>query len=189
MGILFRTEAEKEEEMTEEKKEKRFYSSWYKFTGIQPKTWTEEKLKLAVRGLYESKILNQQDGGDEAFLYMILYSNGLLNLSGEMRNYFKDLQKNARSQSGIGEIKKTAYAEEGFSETEIVVGESEDEEVADTISVEQAAKEQERSLSLPYVKLEETKNILKRANIPDSLIDDFDKLDSYLNYLIKKLWN
>ena len=189
MGILFRTLPEWEEEMTEEKKEKRFYSSWYKFTGIQPKTWTEEKLKLAVRGLYESKILNQQDGGDEAFLYMILYSNGLLNLSGEMRNYFKDLQKNARSQSGIGEIKKTAYAEEGFSETEIVVEESEDEEVAGTISVEQAAKEQERSLSLPYVKLEETKNILKRANIPDSLIDDFDKLDSYLNYLIKKLWN
>ena len=40
MGILFRTLPEWEEEMTEEKKENRFYSSWYKFTGIQPKTWT-----------------------------------------------------------------------------------------------------------------------------------------------------
>jgi len=168
------------------KESQKYYKSWFKFSG-RSTSWTKEKIQTVAKEMEKSNLFNQEDGGDEAFLYMILYSNGLLTTSREAKNYFIDKMKEARSQSGIGQIKKDEGIE-GEEDEEKVKKETE-AEVTNEISPEQAKLEADQTLGLKLKKSESVSSILKRTKIPDALLDDFDRMDAYLSYLVKKLWN
>ena len=100
------------------------YTSWFKFSGRSP-VWTKEKIQIVAKEMEKSNLFDQEDGGDEAFLYMILYSNGLLTTSREAKNYFIDKMKEARSKSGIKQIKK----DEGVADDPEAVKKETDEEI------------------------------------------------------------
>ncbi len=70
-----------------EKKSNQFYKTWYQWSHKLGDKWTKEKIQVVAKEMEKANLFSQDDGGDEAFLYMILYSNGLLSTSNARKNY------------------------------------------------------------------------------------------------------
>ena len=88
-----------------------YWQGWADFLGHEVTDWTIEKVKELLRGLIESGEVKEW-ASDEAILYSILETKGLIDSRNRHRNFFKNLPEVVHIKKALDEIREYAYSDD-----------------------------------------------------------------------------
>ena len=173
--------------MTEEIDEQ--WHGFTEFIGVEDKTWSPLKVKELLKGLIKSDFIFEVD---EAVLYSFLLRNGLLNLNNRHDDFFNNLVSASRTSGGKKAIQEYANSNATVTDPPSLspyggaqVGEAEEIGTATSAEVSAAVSSATGSAQRHPKTVE---HILRHTIVFDSISQDKEAMEFYLNYAINDLW-
>jgi hypothetical protein len=168
--------------------------SWGDFlgTGTLPSQeigWSIEKVKELLRDLIKSKVIYQWS--EDARLYKVLLTKGVLNLKSENRhsNFFKNLQQTVKTEEGRKIIEEYAFSEsKDIPNISNTYSENNDEEIPIASNEELINLVNDKEDPLDYKEPPTVEQILSTISMLESINVDEEAMQFFLRGSVNDFW-
>ena len=159
--------------------------SWYDFLGNEETVWSIRRIKETLKGLIDSGIIYQMD---EARLYSLMKSDGLLNLYSTNRHseLFKKLPYELDNPEFIKALDQYAHSD-SEELPEVLSHEKPDyeEEIKTAKTIEELANGKDE---LDYGKIATPEQVFKETEALPSICVDEEKIQFQISCSVRDLW-